>query len=156
MVARLLLAGVLLYAGLGKVGHTGELARVVYGYRILHPDLLNLAAMTLPWVEILTGALLLLGLLRPSAAAVSCGLFSAFIVAAGLAMARGIETPCGCFSMASTSERIGWGLLVRDGILALLSALLILHPSSFLEIDALLEQPRHAIVSPSQETPSAP
>jgi len=136
--ARLLLSSVLLYAGLSKAGHAGELARIVYGYRILHPDLVNLAAITLPWIELSAGALLLVGLLRPSAAVVAGGLLGAFIVAVGLAMARGIEAPCGCFSLALTGERIGWWLLARDGILALLGVYLVLHPARCLEMDSLL------------------
>lgn len=157
MVARLLLAAILLYSGLAKAGHTGELARIVYGYRILHPDLLNLAAMTLPWLELLTGALLLVGLLRPSAAVVACGLFSAFMIAAGLAMARGIDAPCGCFSVAWTSERIGWGLLARDGVFALLSGHLIVHPSRFAEMDALLvRSPLVTTAPPLNRAPSPP
>ncbi len=137
---RLLLAGVLLYAGLHKVGHSADLARIIYGYRLLHPELVNLAGMILPWLEILTGLLLALGLLRRSSAVVACGLFIAFMAAAGLAMARGIDAPCGCFSVASASERIGWGLLARDGLFALLSGCLIVHPSRFAEMDTWLEQ----------------
>lgn len=136
--ARLLLASVLLYAGLAKVGHAADLARIIYGYRLLHPELVDLAGMTLPWLEMLTGVLLLLGLLRPSASAVACGLFVGFVIAAGLAMARGIDAPCGCFSVGSASERIGWELLARDGLFALLSGYLVVHPSRFAEMDALL------------------
>ncbi|NIM05269.1 MAG: DoxX family membrane protein [Armatimonadetes bacterium] len=140
VVARLTLAAVLLYAGIHKVSHTGELARIIYGYRLLHPELVNLVAMTLPWIELLTGATLLLGLLRRSGAVVACALFGVFILAAGLAMARGIDIPCGCFSVAATSERIGWGLIVRDVVFALLGAYLIFVPLRFAEIDSLLDR----------------
>ncbi len=139
VAARLVLAAILLYAGLGKIGHTGDLARIIYGYRVLHLELVNLAGMTLPWLETLAGVLLLLGLLRPSTSAVACGLFVAFVIAGGLAMARWIDAPCGCFSVASTSDRIGWGLLARDAVFALLAGYLIAHPSRFAELDGLVE-----------------
>jgi uncharacterized membrane protein YphA (DoxX/SURF4 family) len=141
VVVRLLLGGVWLYAASHKVGHTGDFARMIYGYRVLHPELVNLAAITMPWMEVVTGALLVVGLLRRSAALVSCGLFAVFVVAIGLAMARGIDAPCGCFSVEPGTDPIGWVTLLRAGVLALLSAYLIFHPSRVAELDALWERP---------------
>jgi len=140
VAVRLLIGGVLLYSGLQKVGHVENLARIVYGYRVVHPELVNLVAMTLPWLEMLVGALLLLGLLRRSSAVGATGLFGVFVIAVGLAMARGIDAPCGCFSVAAGGERIGWLVLSRVSVLALLSAYLVFHPSRFAEVDALLEK----------------
>jgi uncharacterized membrane protein YphA (DoxX/SURF4 family) len=148
VIVRVLIGGTLLYSGLQKAGRTGDLARIIYGYRLLHPELVNLAAITLPWLELLTGTLLLLGLLRRSSAVVACGLFASFTVAVGLAMARGIDAPCGCFSLAPGSERIGWSVLLRDGVLALLAACLVGHSSRFAELDALLEKAGRPSVAP--------
>ena len=140
IVVRLLLGGILIYTGLQKLDHPHEFARIISNYRILHPQLVNLPAIILPWLEVMVGALLLLGLLRPSSAVIACGLFALFTLALGLAMARGIASPCGCFSTAANSERIGWGVLLRDCVLVLLSAYLIVHPSRFAELDGLLEK----------------
>ncbi|UCH35926.1 MAG: DoxX family membrane protein [Armatimonadota bacterium] len=150
VAARLVLGGIFLYSGVSKIGHVADLARIINGYRILHLEMVNFPALTLPWLEIIVGAMLLLGLLRRSSALVSCGLYGVFIIAVGLAMARGIESPCGCFSVAAESERIGWQVLVRDVFLGLLSAYLVVHPSRFAEVDALLgsEQPRVSETSP--------
>ena len=116
LLVRLLVGGVLLYAGLHKVGHAADFARLVYGYRLLHTEVLNLVAIAMPWMEVVTGALLVLGLLRRSSGLVACGMFATFVVAIGLAMARGIDAPCGCFSVASESDRIGWATLLRAGL----------------------------------------
>jgi len=138
--ARLIVGCVLLYTGLHKVGHIADLARIIHGYRVLYPDLVNLAAMTLAWVEMLVGGLLVIGLLRRSAAVVAAGMFVVFMGAVWLAMLRGIDAPCGCFSVALGSERIGWPVLARDGVLALLCAYLAVHPSNYGALDSLADK----------------
>ena len=149
VIVRLLLGGVWLYAASHKVGHAGDFARMVYGYRVLHPDLVNLAAIAMPWMELVTGTLLVLGLLRRSAALVSCGLFAVFVVAIGLAMARGIDAPCGCFSVEAAGDPIGWFTLLRAAALGLLSAYLIFHPSRVAELDALWDRPARRQPTPT-------
>ncbi len=47
-VCRLLLGGIFLYTAVPKLTHPAEFARLVYGYRILDPSLVNLAGITLP------------------------------------------------------------------------------------------------------------
>jgi len=141
LTARLLLGGILVYSSLHKLGHTADLARIAYGYRLLHPELVNLFAFTLPWLELLTGALLLLGLLRHSAALAAMLIMGGFTLATALAMARGIETPCGCFSLAWTGERVGLGVIVRDTALALVAAYLVWYPYRPAELDRLWDRP---------------
>jgi uncharacterized membrane protein YphA (DoxX/SURF4 family) len=138
VASRLLLGGILLYSGALKLGHSAELARVINGYRLLHVELVDIPAIALPWLEIVLGALLVLGLLRRSTALLACGLFATFVVAIALAMARGIDTPCGCFSVAAGSEHVGWGVLSRDALLAMLSAYLVVDPSVAWELDTCL------------------
>lgn len=143
LVGRLLVGGLLLYTGWQKVGHGAELARVIYGYRLLDPQLLNLAALSLPWVEVLAGLSLVTGFLRRSGALVAAGLFALFAVAVWLAILRGIEAPCGCFSVTS-AEQIGWAALLRDIALLVLSLYLVRHPSHLAQADARLLAARPA------------
>ena len=138
LIGRVLIGGLLLYTGWQKVGHGAELARVMYGYRLLDPQLLNLAALCLPWVEVLAGVSLVTGLLRRSGALVATGLFALFALAVWLAILRGIQAPCGCFTVVGTAERIGWAVLLRDIALLAVSLYLVLHPSRVAEADAWL------------------
>lgn len=138
--ARLLLGGTLVYSSLHKIGQAADLARIAYGYRLLHPELVNLFAFTLPWLELLTGALLLVGLLRHSAALTAMLIMAGFTLATAMAMARGIETPCGCFSLAWTGERVGLEVIVRDTALALVAAYLVWYPYRPAELDRLWDR----------------
>jgi len=129
---RLLLGGVFVYTAVSKLTNPAEIAPLINGYRLLHPDLVNLAAITLPWVEFVAGALLILGIAPQSAALVVAGLLGLFIGAAFLALVRGLEISCGCFLPFVGSERLTWVLLPRDGVLLLLAMQVLVWPSSFL------------------------
>jgi putative oxidoreductase len=82
----------------------------------------NLLAVTLPWIELLTGALLVMGLWRREAAAVAAAMLVSFVVAVSWALANGIDIAnCGCFTVGGSAEgrALGWKLLAGD--LALLT-----------------------------------
>jgi len=68
----------------------------VANYQMVGPPLDALAAYTLPWVEIVTGLGLMLGMLRRGTLLAFCGLVTAFTVAIGWAWAHQLNIACGC------------------------------------------------------------
>lgn len=111
-------------------------ARVVYRYQVVGPDAswpplaANLVAVTLPWVELLAGLLLLCGVWRREAALVVALLLAVFVAAVGSAVARGIDLEnCGCFSLAGEGRRAGALLIASDlGLLAAAALLAFVRP----------------------------
>jgi len=104
-----------------------EFARVIYRYQVvgpngtLPPTVPNLVAVTLPWVELLAGVLLIAGVWRREAALVCGVLLVVFVLAVGSTLWRGIDIQnCGCFSLGGEGRKAGLGLIVGD--LALLGA----------------------------------
>jgi uncharacterized membrane protein YphA (DoxX/SURF4 family) len=103
-----------------------EFARVVYRYQIvgpsdrLSPAVPNTLAVTLPWIELVAGLLLLFGAWRREAALLCALLLLTFILAVGSALWRGIDLQnCGCFSLSGEGRRAGLGLIAADtGLLA--------------------------------------
>jgi uncharacterized membrane protein YphA (DoxX/SURF4 family) len=130
-VCRVLLGGIFIYTGIPKLMHPAEFARLVYGYRILHPSLVNLVGITLPWVEVIAGVFLVIGIIPRSSAAVIAGLLGVFIIGGFLALARGLEIKCGCFFPLMGDHKLTWALLVRDGVLLVLALQPVAWPSSF-------------------------
>jgi uncharacterized membrane protein YphA (DoxX/SURF4 family) len=129
------LGGVFVYASLDKIAQPAEFAKIVYHYRLLGPDfdtgplLANLLSVTLPWVELLAGLLLISGVWRREAALATAGMLVMFLGAVPWALLQGIDLAnCGCFSVAAGAEgdgrRLGIQLLVGD--LGLLLAALVL------------------------------
>jgi putative oxidoreductase len=123
LLARLLLAGVFLAAAWPKILRPAEFAVAVATYDILPLRYLHLMAIVLPWVELVAGVLLVLGLLSRPAALLTVGMNAMFIVALTLAIRRQIPmASCGCFSTeaASTMQSITWSYVWRDvGLLVL-------------------------------------
>jgi uncharacterized membrane protein YphA (DoxX/SURF4 family) len=135
LLLRLLLGLVFIYASLGKIADPPAFARIVYQWQTLGPVPSNLLAVTLPWIELLAGLLLVAGVWKRDAAAVVAVLLVVFLGAAIGVLARGVDVDnCGCTSVAAASTApawppdwmrgVGWYLVTRN--LVLLAGALVL------------------------------
>ena len=114
LLCRLILAGVFLFAAWGKIADPAGFAVMIQGYQMLPGILVNPLAVTLPWIELAAGGLLLAGVWLPGAVAVIDGLLVVFLGALLAAWVRGIDVDCGCFSTTpSGGGSMSW-YLVRD------------------------------------------
>jgi hypothetical protein len=77
-------------------------------------------AICLPWVELLSGSLLVLGLWMQGSILILSGLMVVFIGALGINLARGLDVHCGCFITQST-DPITILTLFRDSLFLLLA-----------------------------------
>jgi uncharacterized membrane protein YphA (DoxX/SURF4 family) len=120
---RLVLGGLFVYAGAVKVLDPLDFAQNIRNYQLVGQSLSFIAAIVLPWLEILAGLALILGVWTRGAALVVAGLLVFFIVLTAVTMIRGLDVDCGCFG--SLSRKSGWGVILEDlGMLALSLALL--------------------------------
>jgi len=121
---RLVLGGLFVYAGAVKVLDPLDFAQNIRNYQLVGQSLSFIAAIVLPWLEILAGLALILGVWRRGAALVVTGLLVFFIVLTAVTMVRGLDVDCGCFG--SLSRKSGWGVILEDlGMLALGLVLLV-------------------------------
>ena len=97
LLARLVLGGVLLYAGLSKVLTPVASARAVQAYQIFPFEVAQYIGYALPLIEIIIGTLLVLGLFTRVNAALGALLMVVFIAGIASAWARGLAIDCGCF-----------------------------------------------------------
>jgi uncharacterized membrane protein YphA (DoxX/SURF4 family) len=102
LAARLLVGAVLIYAGASKAAAPAEeFALVIQSYDVVPLSVALPLAGLLPWLELIVGWALLLGVETTTAAAVATGMFGLFLAALGSVLARGIPIPnCGCFGDA--------------------------------------------------------
>jgi uncharacterized membrane protein YphA (DoxX/SURF4 family) len=105
------LGGVFVYAGIIKVMDPAQLADQIRNYQLLPWWMIHPAALVLPWVEILAGLLLILGIWAIEATLVLTGLLALFMVAIGWAMHLGLDIECGCFA---GHTKVGWARLAED------------------------------------------
>ncbi len=137
-VARVVLGGVLLAAGLLKYQHLDKSQMAVRAYELLPISLANLFGIVLPFVEIAIGVLLLIGAAIRTSAAIGGVLMIAFIIGISQAWARGLSIDCGCFGgggQVAPGTANYLPELLRDGGLALLAIYLFRFPQSKFGLD---------------------
>jgi len=107
-----------IYASYYKIMSPADFAKMVYGYNLFPEALINLIAIFLPFVELISGLSLLLGIYPRSAALIINGLLLAFIILLTINIIRGHEFDCGCFSAKETGspKMMAQMMVVRDVI----------------------------------------
>ncbi|MGA9753596.1 MAG: MauE/DoxX family redox-associated membrane protein [Desulfobaccales bacterium] len=90
------LGGLFVYAGLQKSLHPYEFAEAVLAYRLVPEGLVGVVVAVLPWVEIVAGLTLVVGLKRRSGLLLLAGLVGGFLAIILISMARGLKIDCGC------------------------------------------------------------
>ena len=130
-VARLGLAAVFLVSGVLKAVDPDATYVAVRAYDVLPKAGVALVAAVLPWLEIVLGLLLLVGLATRAVAVASAGLLVVFIAGVTQAWARGLSIDCGCFGGGGAVDpgQTTYGLeLLRDAGFLLMAAWLIVRP----------------------------
>ncbi|WP_214413201.1 MauE/DoxX family redox-associated membrane protein [Sphaerisporangium fuscum] len=115
------LAGVLLFAAVGKVRDVRGFARSIGNYRILPRRLTIPAAAVTVAAELVAAVLLVVPATRRWGAATAAVLFAAFLVAMATAVRRGLRIDCGCFGGPDSSDLVGPGTMTRTGLLLALA-----------------------------------
>jgi putative oxidoreductase len=112
VVFRLVVGGVFIWAGVLKVVDPLGFAQSIMNYQVFPRTPAFIIALALPWVEVISGGLLIVGLFKRSSALLVTLMLIGFIGLVALALARGIDTSCGCFG--SFSRRADAGLILTD------------------------------------------
>jgi len=109
---RLYLGGLFVYASMYKIQYPGEFAESVAAYQLVPHFLLHVMAVFMPWVELVSGILLIAGV-RAKAAALSIGaMLVMFTLALVYVLVADIPIGCGCFT-AQEAEAT-WLTVGRD------------------------------------------
>ncbi len=120
-VVRVALGATFAYAAATKLPDMQQFAEETANYRVVPAQLVPLFSSVVVGIEILAGALLVLGVMVRAAAGVTGGLLVVFIAALTQALSRGIDLRCGCFGGA---EMASWGTVGRDAVM-LVAAILV-------------------------------
>jgi len=96
VTTRIILGAVFLWASFGKILEPGDFARSISNYHIVPFGIENIVALILPWLELLIGMGLILGIMVDGSVQISAILLIMFILMIGQAMLRGFNIECGC------------------------------------------------------------
>jgi putative oxidoreductase len=120
-VLRLGLGGIFIAAGVIKIIEPAQFSSDIANYRLLPHDLINLLAITLPWVEVVAGMLLITGPWKRAGALAITVMMVVFLAAIAQATVRGLNIKCGCFGTVE-GRKVGLIALAEDS--AMLAAAL--------------------------------
>jgi uncharacterized membrane protein YphA (DoxX/SURF4 family) len=136
LLARLIVGGTLLAAGILKIGHFDALASTIASYRIPFLGAAVIAPMSvaIPLVEVLLGAYILIGLYTRVVSALALCEFAIFAAAVASVVMRGIPASCGCFGPGDTRPA-SWVEVARDLGLAALAAFVLWRGPGVLALD---------------------
>jgi uncharacterized membrane protein YphA (DoxX/SURF4 family) len=122
--ARFVLGILFIIASADKLAAPEAFAGTIANYRIVPETLTLVIATVLPWVELLCGLALFLGILQRGSALLLSTLLVAFTLIVVSALVRGLDISCGCFTQDPAAGRIGWMKIVENlAMLALASFL---------------------------------
>ena len=93
-------------AALPKLVDPPSFAHMIYNYRLVPGALVNLMALAMPWLELLAGLALILGLWTRSSAGLVGALLLVFILAISANFVRGNAIDCGCFDVLAANKTV--------------------------------------------------
>ena len=146
--ARFYLGWVFIIACLHKIAQPGSFAMDIATYDILPLGLINIMALSLPWIELAVGIMIVLGSKTRAAALVIAGMMVMFTVAILIALAKGLDMSCGCFASqaAQDDDPISYLTVLRDSAWLLLALYVVFFDRNPLGLDRLLGRGRKANV----------
>jgi uncharacterized membrane protein YphA (DoxX/SURF4 family) len=138
LVLRVALGLVFLAAGGLKVGHADVFASEIAGFQLLPHPLIAPLALLLPFLELMIGVYLIVGLFTRFAAWFAAAEMAVFAVAIASAVLRGISTSCGCFGPSDKSTT-SWPEVGRDLGLTLVAVIIAWRAPGAFALDRRME-----------------
>ena len=101
---QLALGAIFVVAAIPKIADPPSFAHMIYNYRLVPASLINLSALLMPWVELLAGLALILGVWKAAARNLIGILLAIFIIAISINLVRDNAIDCGCFNVADRGK----------------------------------------------------
>ncbi len=138
LILRVALGLVFAVAGGLKIGHFDAFASQIAGFQLLPQPLIAPLALLLPFVEVLLGVYLIVGLFTRAAAAFGAFQLAVFAGAIASAVVRGISTSCGCFGPADQTTT-SWPEVTRDASLVVVALFIAWRAPGAVALDRRME-----------------
>ncbi len=117
-LCRWAIACIFIAAAVPKILDPSGFASDISHYALVPDALVNLMAVTLPWIEAVAGLALLSGFAAEGAIVLVNLMLLAFMAALAWALAKGLDIDCGCFGHSEAKGHVGLAMLRDLGFLA--------------------------------------
>ena len=96
-IFRMILGVVFIYASYDKILNPAGFSDNIHNFHLTPAAVENLAALIIPWLELIVGVFLIFGVFLEGSTSITIGLLVLFIIILSQAVLRGIDVHCGCF-----------------------------------------------------------
>ncbi len=103
---QLALGAIFIIAAVPKIADPPSFAHMIYNYRLLPAGLINISSLVMPWVELLCGLALVIGVWRKAALGIIAIMLVVFIAAISVNLARANAIDCGCFNVSLANRTV--------------------------------------------------
>ena len=97
IIPRIILGAVFIIASYHKILDPASFSNNIHNFHITPSAVENLAALSIPWLELILGVFLIFGVFLEGSISLTIGLYIFFIFILSQAVFRGIDVHCGCF-----------------------------------------------------------
>ncbi|MEN6441175.1 MAG: MauE/DoxX family redox-associated membrane protein [Syntrophobacter sp.] len=130
IVLRIYVGYFFIYASVSKIPHPAQFAEAIANYRLIPYMFLNLGAVTLPWIEFVSGLFLIIGF-RSRASVIIIGLLLImFDIMIMINMYWGAPITCGCYD--TVGEPIGWKKVLENVLMLVFTVQIYLYDKPML------------------------
>lgn len=128
-IIRFVIGFVFIFAGVEKISDPAAFAEAINNYKILPSFLINFFAIAIPWIEVITGILLIFDKFVKENAVIYTSLMTLFTLMVFVAVLRGLDIDCGCFGTAD-AQTVGLAKIMENIGLILLGIYIIMVSDS--------------------------
>ena len=135
LIFRVILGIIFIYASYDKILDPAGFSKNIHNFHVTPIAVENLAALIIPWLELIIGVFLIFGLFLEGTTSIIIALLVFFIFILSQAVFRGIDVHCGCFTTEAdagiTDFRIELIKHIFEDIIFLSMALMIKFKDKF-------------------------
>ena len=133
LAIRIFFGFIFIFAAITKIADPAGFSQSIYNYKLIPDFLINFLAIAFPWIELVSGILLVFGVSVKENSSILSGMLLVFIIAIAISLARGLNIDCGCFGTVDGSK-VGLMKILENIGLLLLGLILIKFDSRFLSL----------------------
>lgn len=134
LVVRVLVGGYVMFAAVPKIADPLAFATSIGHYELLPSAAVNAFALVIPWLEVLVGTALVLGLRLRTSAILTGVLILVFTTAVAWAVLHNLQIDCGCFG-SQGGEDVSWSKVLKNLAMVAGCGLIVWKPESWLRLD---------------------
>ncbi|MBX3379789.1 MAG: DoxX family protein [Phycisphaeraceae bacterium] len=166
-VCRFAVAGLFVFAAYQKLfdpeSGPQKFALAINSFKILPEHLVHLAAGAIPWIEVICGILLIIGLWTRAAATLLATLLVVLTVAVASVLLRNLSVTCGCFgkfTLLCPHDKMTWCKVAENALILVPTVLVAIFGGGFLDSDRKARPfgpaPTHAPSAPQAASNPSP